>query len=174
MAEKGVIIVNTGNGKGKTTAAFGQALRMAGHGFTSCIIQFIKGAWPTGEVRAAATWGDLIELHVCGTGFTWEAENLEEVTGAARSGWALARDKIGSGHYKLVVLDELTYLLNYGIVPESEVVAVLEGRPPGVNIVITGREAGAGLIALADIVTEMREIKHCYGTGVKAGKGIEF
>ena len=174
MESKGIIIVNTGNGKGKTTAAFGQALRVAGHGFASCIIQFIKGKWQTGEAMAVGTCSDLIELYVCGTGFTWDAENMDEVRKAARQGWDLARDKISSGNYKLVVLDELTYLLNYGIVPESEVVTVLENRPVGMNVVITGREAGAGLVALADIVTEMREIKHCYGTGVKAGKGIEF
>jgi len=174
MAERGMIIVNTGNGKGKTTAAFGQALRAAGHGFAVCIIQFIKGKWRTGEARAVAKCGDLLELHVCGTGFTWEADHMDEVKQAARQGWNLARAKIDSGQYGLVVLDELTYLLNYGIVPESEVVDFLRGRPDGVNVVITGRGAGEGLIALADIVTEMREIKHGYGTGVAAGKGIEF
>jgi cob(I)alamin adenosyltransferase len=174
MGNKGIVIVNTGNGKGKTTAAFGQALRAVGHGYAVCIIQFIKGKWQTGEARAVETCSDLIELHVCGTGFTWDAEDMDEVKKAARQGWELARTKIISGDYNLVVLDELTYLLNYGIVSESEVIAALEDRPSGVNIVITGREAGAGLVALADIVTEMREVKHCYGTGVKAGKGIEF
>ncbi|MEN8135436.1 MAG: cob(I)yrinic acid a,c-diamide adenosyltransferase [Thermodesulfobacteriota bacterium] len=174
MDSKGIVIVNTGSGKGKSTAAFGQALRAAGHGYPVCIIQFIKGKWQTGEAKAVETWSDLIELHVCGTGFTWDAADMAEVKKAARQGWELACAKILSGAYKLVVLDELTYPLNYGIVSESEVVAALEGRPAGVNIVITGREAGPGLVALADIVTEMREIKHCYGTGVKAGKGIEF
>ncbi|MCK4839023.1 MAG: cob(I)yrinic acid a,c-diamide adenosyltransferase [Desulfobulbaceae bacterium] len=174
MESKGIVIVNTGDGKGKTTAAFGQVLRAVGHGFAVCIIQFIKGKWQTGEVKALATCSDLIELHVCGTGFTWDAEHMDEVKRAARQGWELARAKIISGNYKLVVLDEITYLLNYGFVAENEVLAVLEDRPPGVNIVLTGRGAGAGLVALADIVTEMREIKHCYGTGVKAGKGVEF
>jgi cob(I)alamin adenosyltransferase len=174
MENKGIVIVNTGNGKGKTTAAFGQAFRAAGHGFAVCIIQFIKGKWPTGEVKAVATCSNLIELHICGTGFTWETENMAELQKAARQGWELAQAKISSGKYKLVVLDELTYLPNYGIVPESEVVAVLESRPPGVNVTITGREAGTGLVELADIVTEMREIKHCHGAGVKAGKGVEY
>lgn len=174
MESKGLVIVNTGNGKGKTTAAFGQALRVAGHGDAVCIIQFIKGKWQTGEAKAVAMCNDLIELHVCGTGFTWDADDLGEVKQAAQRGWQLARAKILSGAYRLVVLDELTYLLNYELVAESEILATLEARPVGVNIVITGREAGSGLIALADIVTEMREIKHCYGTGVKAGKGIEF
>lgn len=174
MGNKGLIIVNTGNGKGKTTAAFGQAMRMAGHGYSSCIIQFIKGEWQTGEAKAVTSFRNLIELHVCGTGFTWEAEDMGAVEKAARQGWELARVKINSGNYRLVVLDELTYLLNYGIVPESELIDLLAHRPAEMNIVITGREAGAGLIAVADIVTEMGEIKHCYGAGVKAGKGIEF
>lgn len=174
MASKGIVIINTGNGKGKTTAAFGQALRTAGHGDAVCIIQFIKGKWQTGEGKAVAAYNDLLELHVCGTGFTWDADDLDEVKKAAKQGWELARTKILSGAYKLVVLDELTYLLNYGIITESEVLATLEARPVGMNIVITGRRAGPGLISLADIVTEMREIKHCYEAGVKAGKGIEF
>ncbi len=174
MERKGIVIVNTGNGKGKTTAAFGQALRAVGHGSAVCIIQFIKGKWQTGEAKAVATCSDLIELHICGTGFTWDAEHMDEVKRAAERGWELARAKILSGKYQLVVLDEITYLLNYGLVSESEVFAALEDRPLGVNIVLTGRGAGAGLIALADIVTEMREVKHCYGKGVKAGKGIEF
>ncbi len=174
MEGKGIVIVNTGNGKGKTTAAFGQALRAVGHGAAVCIIQFIKGKWRTGEAKAVEACSDLIELHICGTGFTWDAEHMDEVKRAAQRGWELARAKILSGDYNLVVLDEITYLLNYGLVSESEVFAALEARPLGVNIVITGRGAGAGLVALADIVTEMREVKHCYGTGVKAGKGVEF
>jgi cob(I)alamin adenosyltransferase len=174
IEDKGLILVNTGDGKGKTTAAFGQALRAAGHGFPVCIIQFIKGKWQTGEALAVGGCSELIELHVCGTGFTWEADDMDAVKKAARQGWELARAKIGSGRYRLVVLDEITYPLNYGIVAESEVLAVLAARPAGVNIVITGRGAGAGLIALADIVTEMREIKHSYGQGVKAGRGVEF
>lgn len=174
MQSKGIVVVNTGNGKGKTTAAFGQALRAAGHGFAVCIIQFIKGKWQTGEACAVEACGDLIELHVCGTGFTWDAEDMDEVKAAARQGWELARAKILSGQYKLVVLDELTYLVNYGIVPEKELFRTLKDRSPAVNIVITGRDAAAGLIELADIVTEMREVKHCFGAGVKAGKGIEF
>ncbi|NTV12845.1 MAG: cob(I)yrinic acid a,c-diamide adenosyltransferase [Desulfobulbaceae bacterium] len=174
MAERGVIIINTGNGKGKTTAAFGQALRVAGHDQPVCIIQFIKGQWQTGEGRAVTLLDDRIELHVCGTGFTWQAADRAEVIAAAREGWRLAREKIDSGNYRLVVLDELTYLVNYGIVCEQEVVAALLARPAGVDVVITGRDAGAGLIAAADLVSEMREIKHPYRQGIAARKGVEF
>jgi cob(I)alamin adenosyltransferase len=169
-----MLIINTGDGKGKTTAAFGQALRMAGHGYRVCIIQFIKGKWQTGEAKAVANFRDLIELHVCGTGFTWEAEHIDEVKDAARSGWKLAGEKIASGMYRLVVLDELTYLLNYGIIEESEAVDLLRARPAGVNVVVTGRGAGTELIGAADIVTEMKEIKHAYREGIEAGKGVEF
>jgi cob(I)alamin adenosyltransferase len=172
--ERGIVIINTGNGKGKTTAAFGQALRVAGHGRSVCIIQFIKGAWATGEAMALKLLGDRIELHVCGTGFTWQAENREEVIAAARAGWRLAREKMATGSYRLVVLDELTYLVSYGMIGEEEVLEVLRSRPNGVDVVITGRGAGQGLIDFADLVTEMREIKHPFRHGVEARKGIEF
>ena len=174
MKDKGLVVINTGNGKGKTTAAFGQALRAAGHGLPVCIVQFIKGAWQTGESKALERFGDLIELHICGTGFTWEAESKEEVVAAGRRGWELAREKLASGAYRLVVLDELTYLINYDIITEQEVVECLKKRPRGVDVVITGRGASPGLLAAADLVTEMREIKHPYHQGIKARKGLEF
>ncbi len=174
MADRGLIIINTGNGKGKTTAAFGQALRVAGHDLAVCIIQFIKGQWTTGEGLAVKRLSDHIELHVCGTGFTWQAADRAEVIAAAQAGWRLALEKINSGEYRLVVLDELTYIVNYGIVGEQEVVAALLARPAGVDVVITGRDAGAALVAAADLVSEMREIKHPYRQGIAARKGVEF
>ena len=174
MVERGLIIINTGNGKGKTTAAFGQALRVAGHDLPVCIIQFIKGQWTTGEGRAVKRLDDRIELHVCGTGFTWQAADRAEVIAAAQEGWRLALEKINSGDFRLVVLDELTYIINYGIISEEEVVAALLARPAGVDIVITGRDVGSGLVAAADLVSEMREIKHPYRLGIAARKGVEF
>lgn len=172
--ERGIVIINTGNGKGKTTAAFGQAMRVAGHGLPVCIIQFIKGQWATGEGKAIKWLNGRIELHVCGSGFTWQADNPDEVIEAARAGWRLAGEKITSGSYRLVVLDELTYLVNYGIISEEEVRDVLSSRSGGMDIVITGRDAGEGLLAMADLVTEMCEIKHPYRQGVTARKGREF
>lgn len=172
--KQGIVIINTGNGKGKTTAAFGQALRVAGHGLPVCIIQFIKGKWSTGEGKAVKALNDYIELHVCGTGFTWHSDNRDEINTAALAGWRLTREKITSGAYRLVVLDELTYLINYGIISVAEVRDLLLSRPDGLDIVITGREAGDELIALADLVTEMCEIKHPFRQGVTARKGREF
>jgi cob(I)alamin adenosyltransferase len=174
MEEQGLVMVNTGNGKGKTTAAFGQALRVAGHDQLVCIIQFIKGNWPTGESLAVARLADCVELYICGTGFTWKAESRDEVILAALQGWRLAKEKIASGSFRLIVLDELTYPINYGIISEDEVLAVLSSRPAGLDVLITGREAGAGLLAVADLVTEMREIKHPFRKGIAARQGIEY
>lgn len=174
MTEQGLIIINTGNGKGKTTAALGQALRTAGHGFKVCIIQFIKGAWETGEAKALKAFPDLIEFHVKGSGFTWEEKNLEKVKQAAQEGWKLAQNKIMSNNYDLVILDELTYLIKYQIIKETEVLRLLKKRPGHLHIVITGRNASPGLIKAADLVTEMKEIKHPFSSGIKARKGIEF
>lgn len=175
MADKGLILLYTGNGKGKTTAALGQALRAAGHGFNITIIQFIKNQQHTGEIRAAKEiLADHLEIHPMGTGFTWDAKDPEEVRQAAVKGWELARQKIAGGRYKMVILDELTYTLNYGLVDEDEVLDFLKEKPAGVHIVITGRDASDRLIDTADLVTEMQEIKHPYQNGGKAIKGIEF
>jgi len=173
MKNKGLFIIFTGNGKGKTTAAIGQALRMAGHKMRVCIIQFIKSLKNTGEAKTLAELTDAIELHVIGSGFTWESPKAE-VAAAARTGWTLAREKIGSGRYDMVILDEITYLLNSEVLDESEVLAAINGRPENTHVVITGRHASNDLIAAADLVTEMKEIKHPYQTGAKAGKGIEY
>lgn len=172
MERRGLILLNTGNGKGKTTAALGQVLRAVGHGLTVCVIQFIKGRWPTGEAKACAALPQ-VEFHVMGSGFTWK-EKPEETKRAAEAGWSLAAEKILGGAYDLVVLDELTYLLTYRLVDEARILAVIRQRPARVHLVITGREASPALVAAADLVTEMREIKHPYAAGVKAQAGIEF
>jgi len=174
MATEGLVIINTGNGKGKTTAALGQALRAAGHGMQICIIQFIKGQSRTGEALAIKkAFPEQIEFHVTGTGFSWQQEK-EKVEAAALAGWRLAQKKIMSDAFEMVILEELTYLMHLNILPEEEILAILRERPKRLHIVLTGRNASAGLIACADLVTEMREIKHPYKTGILAQKGIEF
>jgi len=175
MAKKGLILLYTGNGKGKTTAALGQVLRAAGHGFKVAIIQFIKNMENTGEIKAAKKiFADHLEIFPMGSGFTWDAKDQDELRQAAEKGWALAKEKINSGQYCMVILDELTYTLNYGLLDQEEVVSFLKQKPEPLHIIITGRDADDKLIDLADLVTEMKEIKHPYQNGVKAMKGIEF
>ena len=174
MATQGLVIIHTGHGKGKTTAALGQALRAAGQGMKVCIIQFIKGKAKTGEALAfTSAFPGQVELHLAGTGFTWQQE-MENVKEAALAGWQLAREKILSDAYDLIVLDELTYLISFGLVTEEEVITLLRERPTRLHLVITGRNASQGLIEYADLVTEMRAIKHPFQKGIKAQKGIEF
>lgn len=172
--EKGLVIVNTGDGKGKTTAALGQTLRAAGHGIKVCFIQFIKGKWKTGEFAALQRFANDVELHVTGTGFTWLETDAENLKSAARAGWDLACRKMMSRRYGLVVLDEFTYVLEYGLIPAEEVQDALAGRPSGVTVVVTGRNAPAWLVESADIVTEMRAVRHDYDKGRKAWRGIEY
>lgn len=174
MTTKGLVIINTGHGKGKSTAAFGQALRAAGQGLKVCIIQFIKGQGKTGESLAfAAAFAGQVEWHLAGTGFSWQ-QDLETVKAAALAGWRLAGEKISSDAFDLIVLDELTYLISLGLVPEEEILALFRKRPKRLHLVITGRDASQELIDYADLVTEMRAIKHPFQQGVKAQKGIEF
>lgn len=174
MKNTGLVMLFTGNGKGKTTAALGQALRAAGHGFRVCIIQFIKKDIETGEARALATMTGLIEMHTIGSGFVRGADVDGEHRQAARAGWELARARIMSNDYQMVILDEFTYPLNFGYLDEKEIVSVIRSRPAGQHLVITGRDAGQGLMAAADLVTEMKEIKHPFNEGIKAGRGVEF
>ena len=170
---QGLVIVNTGNGKGKTTAALGLLLRAAGQGLRVAMFQFIKaksGNW--GETRAGRTLG--VEIVPLGSGFTWTSDDLERDRVLAREGWARCRAAIEGGQYDLVVLDELTYCFTFGWLELDEVLDVLRDRREGQHVVITGRDAPPELIGFADLVTEMREIKHPYAAGVKAQKGIEF
>jgi cob(I)alamin adenosyltransferase len=174
MPRKGLLIVNTGNGKGKTTAALGLAFRALGHGLRVCLVQFIKGPWDYGEHKAAQRFADLLEVHTLGAGFTWDSENLEEDTRLAREAWAFARQVIAEARHDLVILDELTYLVEYEMVGEAEVLEVLGNRRPDMHVVVTGRNASPGLVALADLVTEMNPLKHPFDEGLKAQRGIEY
>lgn len=171
---QGLLIVNTGDGKGKTTAALGQVFRALGHGYKICVIQFIKGSWKYGELEAAKKFADQLEIHVKGRGFTWKSDNINEDIRIAREAWEFAKKMIQSNVYKMIVLDELTYLMSYGMVDEKDVVSSLKLRPKDLHVVVTGRGAPQLLIEAADLVTEMKEIKHPYNTGVKAQAGIEF
>lgn len=172
--KKSLLMVNTGAGKGKTTAALGLAFRALGHGQRVCMIQFLKGGRTYGEKISAEKFEDLLEFHVMGRGFTWKSDDFEKDIALARRAWSLAREKIDSRAYRLVILDELTYLISYRMLAEEEVVSFLENRPDKVHILVTGRNASKGLIAAADMVTEMAAVKHHYAAGVKAQKGIEF
>ena len=174
MADHGLTMIFTGNGKGKTTSALGLAFRALGHAFPVCIIQFIKGSWKYGELESAKRFADLLDFHVMGKGFTWQSEDLEEDIKAAREAWDFAAATIRAGKHRLVILDELTYLIQYDMVPEAEILAVLREKPEAMHVVITGRDASQGLVDFADLVTEMTEIKHPYKQGIKAQKGIEF
>lgn len=171
---KGLLIVFTGNGKGKTTAALGMAMRTAGHGLKVCIVQFIKGGWHYGEIDSLQRFDGLIDLHVMGRGFTWKSDNIEEDTRLACEAWDLACTAIASGAYHTVVLDEFTYLLHYKMLEIEPCLQFLANRNPAQHVVITGRYAPEQLIAAADLVTEMQMIKHPLKSGVKAQRGIEF
>ena len=169
---RGLLVVHTGNGKGKSTAAFGLAFRAMGQGLKVSILQFIKGKWKTGELESARRIG--LELIPMGKGFTWESHNLEEDKALMREAWRTASEKILSGQYDLIILDELNYVLGYGYLSADEVLRCLQARPAHVHVVLTGRNAPDELIAAADCVTEMREIKHPYRKGIPAQKGIDF
>jgi len=172
MRARGLLLVNTGNGKGKSTAAFGVAMRAIGQGLTVSIIQFIKGKWKTGELQAAERLG--LELVPMGKGFTWESKNIEEDKAMMREAWRVASEKILSGHYDLIILDEINYVLGYGYVPVDDVIRTLQSRPPHVHVVLTVWNAPEEITTIADCVTEMREIKHPYRSGIPAQKGIDF
>ena len=172
--EKGLLIVNTGPGKGKTTAAFGLALRMLGYGRRVGVVQFIKGAWQTGEKDAFAAFGDKIVWHSMGEGFTWETQDLKRDIAAAEAAWAKALELIGDPTISLVVLDELNIALRYDYLDLDTVVAGLSGRRPDLHVVVTGRNAKPALVEAADLVTEMGSTKHHFSAGVKAQQGIEF
>lgn len=172
--EKGVLAVHTGPGKGKSTAAFGLAMRMLGHGRRVIVVQFIKGAWDTGERHALERFGDLAEFQALGEGFTWETQDKARDIAACRKAWDVACAALKRDDVALVILDELNIALRYGYLPLDEVLTALRARPPMQNVIVTGRNAPQALIDDADLVTEMTLVKHHFHAGVKAQKGFEF
>jgi len=173
--EKGLVIVHTGKGKGKSTAAMGLAMRAIGHGMKVGIVQFVKGVWETGERDVLDKFPDLVTIKAMGEGFTWETQDRARDIAAAEKAWAVSKEMIADPSYDLVVLDELNIVLRYGYLDLAEVVATLSSRRDMLHVVVTGRNAKPGLIEAADLVTEMRLVKHPFREqGVKAQKGIEF
>ena len=167
------MLVNTGHGKGKSSAAFGVMARGWARGWRVGVVQFIKGGkWKTGERKLADHLG--VEWHTLGDGFTWESTDLDETAAKGRHAWDVAAQKLASGDYDLLILDELTYAVTYGWVPVDEVVEGVRHRSPRTNVVITGRDAPQELVDVADTVTEMRKVKHAYDQGIRAKKGIEY
>jgi len=172
--EKGVLLVHTGPGKGKSTASFGLALRALGHGWRIGVVQFIKGAWQTGERDALARFGDQVSWHTMGEGFTWETQDKARDIAAATRAFAKARELMADPTIRLLILDELNIALRYDYLPLNEVIEALRNRRDDLHVVVTGRNAKPELIALADGVTEMGAVKHHFAAGIKAQEGIEF
>jgi len=172
--EKGLLIVHTGTGKGKSTAAFGLALRMLGRGRRVGVVQFVKGAWHTAERDALAKFGDQVAWYSMGEGFTWETQDLARDIAAAERAWAKAVELMDDPSFGLVILDELNIALRYDYLPLDQVIATLKARRSGLHVVVTGRNAKPGLIEAADLVTDMTLVKHHFAAGVKAQPGIEF
>ena len=174
--ERGLVIVHTGKGKGKSSAAFGMIFRAIAHGMPCAVVQFIKGGMGTGERDLIAThFSELCAFHTMGEGFTWETQDRDRDVEAARAAWSKAKELIRDGSRRMVLLDEINIALRYDYLDIAEVVAFLETeKPPMTHVVLTGRSAKPELIAVADLVTEMTEVKHPFKAGVKAQKGIEF
>ena len=172
--EKGLLMVHTGPGKGKSTAAFGLALRMLGRGHRIGVVQFIKGAWHSAERDALECFGDQVEWHTMGEGFTWETQDRARDIAAAERAWGKAQELLADDTISLVILDELNIALRYDYLDLAAVLAALSRRRSGLHVVVTGRNAKAELIAAADLVTEMTLVKHHFAAGVKAQAGLEF
>ena len=172
--EKGLLMVHTGTGKGKSTAAFGLVLRCLGHGFPVAIVQFVKGKWQTGERTALERFAELVSIRSMGEGFTWETQDRARDIAAARAAWEMAQAVLADPRYRLVLLDELNIVLRYDYLPIAEVVEALTSRRPDLHVVVTGRNAKPEMIEAADLVTEMTLVKHPFRAGVKAQQGIEF
>jgi cob(I)alamin adenosyltransferase len=174
MPQKGLIMVHTGTGKGKTTAALGTAFRALGYGWKILMIQFIKGNWHYGELDAAKKFGDQLQILPMGEGFTWDTKNPERDRQKAHEAWEFGVKEALSGKYRMVIFDEINYVIHYQYLEVEKVVDFLKAKPPTLHVFLTGRDADEKIIEIADLVTEMREIKHPFKKGIKAQKGIEF
>jgi cob(I)alamin adenosyltransferase len=172
--ERGLVIVHTGTGKGKSTAAFGMVMRCLGHGMRVGIVQFIKGVWNTGERHVLERFPELVTCRAMGEGFTWDTQDRARDIAAARAAWEQAKAMIADPAYRLVLLDELNIVLRYDYLPIAEVVETLKAKPRDLHVIVTGRNAKPELIEIADLVTEMTLVKHPFRGGVKAQAGIEF
>jgi cob(I)alamin adenosyltransferase len=172
--EQGLLIVHTGKGKGKSTAAFGMVFRAMGHGMRVGVIQFVKGAWSTGERTILEKFPDLVTIKAMGEGFTWETQDRERDIAHAMAGWEDAKQMIADPSYKMVLLDELNIVLRYDYLPLDEILEVLKTKPGDKHVIVTGRNAKDEIIEIADLVTEMELIKHPFRSGTKAQAGIEF
>ncbi|HJN60889.1 MAG TPA: cob(I)yrinic acid a,c-diamide adenosyltransferase [Alphaproteobacteria bacterium] len=171
---KGLLMVHTGKGKGKSTAAFGLAVRAMGNDMRVGVVQFVKGKWQTGERAILEHFPERVTIRTMGEGFTWDTQDRQRDIAAAKAAWQAACEMMGDDSYDLIVLDELNIVLRYDYLPLADIVGALEGRRDGLHIVVTGRNAKQELIDAADMVTEMSEIKHHFKAGVKAQTGIEF
>ena len=172
--EKGLLIVHTGKGKGKSTAAFGMVMRCLGHGLKVGVVQFVKGRWETGERGLLERFPELVTINTMGMGFTWETQDRARDIAAARAAWEAAKALMADPAYRLLLLDELNIVLRYDYLPIEEIVEVLKSRRPDLHVIVTGRNAKPELIEAADLVTEMTMVKHPFRSGVKAQMGIEF
>ena len=173
--ERGIVILLTGNGKGKSSSGFGMVMRALGHGFKAAVVQFIKGAGDEGGERLfLRRHCPEVEFHVQGTGFTWETQNKALDTAAAQAVWQHAKRLLGDDSVRLVLLDEITYVLRYGYVDTDEVIAAIRNRPPLQSVVVTGRGAPPALAEIADTIAELRDERHAFKAGIKAQKGVDF
>lgn len=171
---KGLLMVFTGNGKGKTTSAIGMSMRAAGHGMKVFFLQFIKGSWKYGEMEAFKRFEETITFQVIGRGFTWKSDDMEKDRQTAQAAWEKAKEALFSGEYKMVVLDEFTYVLLYNMIDKNEVLKTLRAKPEDLHVVITGRNAAPEIIEMADLVTEMNPVKHPLKEGIVAQRGVEY
>ena len=172
--ERGLLIVHTGLGKGKSSAAFGMVMRCIGHGFKTGIVQFTKGKWETGERQVLDRFPDLVTCRAMGEGFTWDTQDRVRDIAAARAAWDMAKAMMADPSYRFILLDELNIVLRYEYLPLGDVVAALKAKPRDLHVVVTGRNAKPELLEIADLVTEMTMVKHPFRSGVKAQAGIEF